>query len=53
MVRLCAILSLFLSLVFEAWKFSHGVFTWELFLILGLFLWCISEGWDRTPWRHR
>lgn len=47
MVRLAAILSLFASLLFEAWKFSHGVCTWELFMILGLLLWCISEKWDR------
>jgi hypothetical protein len=52
MVRLAAILSLFLSLVFEGWKVSHGAFGWQLFLILGLLLWCVSEGWDHTPWRR-
>jgi hypothetical protein len=51
-IRLFAILSLFLSFVFEAWKFSHGVFTWDLFLILGLLLWCISDSWDYNPRRH-
>lgn len=52
MARLLAILSLFLSFVFVAWKFSHGTFTWQFFLILGLLLWCISEGWDYAPWKH-
>ena len=53
MVRLFAILSLFLSFVFEAWTISHGVFTWNLFLVLGLLLWCVSENYDRRPpWKH-
>jgi hypothetical protein len=46
MVRLCAIISLALALIFEAWSISHGVFTWHLFAILGLLLWCISESWN-------
>ena len=46
MVRLFAILSLFASLMCYAWSISHDRWTWTLFLILGLFLWCISEGWD-------
>lgn len=52
MVRLLAILSLALSFIFEAWKITHGSITYMFFLILGLLLWCISEGWDRAPWKH-
>jgi hypothetical protein len=43
MIKLFAIISLALSLVFYAWSISHGTFTWILFLILGLLLWCISD----------
>lgn len=46
MIRLAAILSLLLSFIFEAWKISHGAFGWQLFLILGLLLWCISDRRD-------
>ena len=52
MVRLCAIISLFVSFMFYIWTIKHGVWTWTPFMILGLLLWCISEGWDHTPWRH-
>lgn len=50
MIRLAAILSLFLSLICCAWSVHHGVWTWTLFLILGIFLWCISSAWDTRPW---
>lgn len=52
MVRLLAIISLVLSFIFYAWSVSHGKVDSMLLLILGLLLWCISEGWDRAPWNH-
>ncbi len=52
MVRLCAIISLILSFLFYAWNISHGRIDSMLLLILGLLLWCISDRWDHTPWRH-
>lgn len=52
MVRLLAIISLALSFIFYAWSISHGRVDSMLLLVLGLLLWCISEGWDHTPWKH-
>jgi hypothetical protein len=49
-VRLAAIISFAFALIFEAWSIKHGVFGWQLFMLLGLLLWCISSAWDRTPW---
>lgn len=32
-----------LAIIFDAWHFSHGVFTWSFFELLGLFFWVLSE----------
>jgi hypothetical protein len=50
MVRLLAIIAFALAVIFDAWSITHGAFTWELFMLLGLLAWCISSAWDRTPW---
>jgi hypothetical protein len=50
MIRVLAMLAFFLSLVMLAWSVSHGSITWKLLCVLGLFLWCLSSSWDRTPW---
>lgn len=50
MVRILAIAAFALAVIFNAWSFSHGAFTWQLLALLGLFFWCISSAWDRTPW---
>jgi hypothetical protein len=50
MVRLFAIISFALGFIFKAWSISHGAFDWQLLMLLGLLLWCISSAWDRTPW---
>jgi len=53
MIRLLAIISLAFSFVFYAWSLHHDRIDSMLLLILGLLLWCISEGWDHSPpWRR-
>lgn len=53
MVRLCAIISLAFSFVFYTWNLSHGRINWTFFLILGILLAVISQGWDYAPpWRR-
>ena len=37
-----ALLCFLLSLIFSAWSLAHGAFTWQFFMILGLFFWCLS-----------
>ena len=48
MLHLLAIISFVLGVIFLAWSIAHGVWTWELFGMLGLTLWCISgkHDWD-------
>jgi len=47
-LRLLAIISLAMSVVFYAWNISHGRWTYVLFMLIGLLLWCISDRWDRA-----
>jgi hypothetical protein len=49
MTRLLAILSFFMSVIFYAWDISHGHWTWTLFMLLGLFLWCLSGSHGKIP----
>jgi hypothetical protein len=49
MVRLAAIISFFMSLVCYGWSIKHGAWSWELFMLLGMFLWCVSGAHDRVP----
>lgn len=46
-VRLLAIISLALSVVFDLWNIKHGTWDYVPFMLIGLLLWCISERWDR------
>lgn len=48
MIRLLAIISLALSVIFDAWNISHGTWNYVLFLLIGLLLWCVSEKWDKA-----
>ena len=48
MVHLAAIISFALAVIFNAWNIHHGVWSWVLFMLLGLLLWCISGRWDRA-----
>jgi hypothetical protein len=50
MIRLIAILAFFLAIILNAWSVKHGAITWQLLALIGLFFWCISSAWDRTPW---
>jgi hypothetical protein len=50
MFLLAAILSFALAIIFYAWNISHDVFTWTLFMLIGLFCWCIS-GASWPPWK--
>lgn len=43
MTKLLAIISFILSLIFYAWSISHGIWTWQFFMILGLALDCLSD----------
>ncbi len=52
MVRLAAIIALFISFMFLAWRITHGIWDYRLFAVLGLFLWCVSDSWDYVPWRR-
>jgi hypothetical protein len=47
MVRIAAIISLAIAVIFDAWQVKHGVWDDRLFALLGLLLWCISDRWDR------
>ena len=49
MVHLLAIIAFVLSVVFYAWDIAHGHWTWTLFMLLGLLLWCIS-GHPKCKW---
>lgn len=49
MLHLLAIIALTFSVIFYAWSLGHGVWTWTLFELLGLTLWCISEH-PRNRW---
>jgi hypothetical protein len=49
-VRIAAIISLFISVLFCAWSIKHGVWDYTLFALLGLFLWALSTAWDTRPW---
>jgi hypothetical protein len=53
MIRLLAILSFAIAVLFDLWSIHHGIWTWTPFMLIGLLLWCISDGWDHTPWRHQ
>lgn len=48
MIHLAAIIAFILAVIFWAWSLGHGVWQWELFMLLGLALWCIS-GHPKTP----
>lgn len=43
MTWLLAVISFILSLCFYSWSVSHGVFTWEFFMLLGFVLKTLSE----------
>ena len=47
MLHLLAIIAFVLAVIFLAWGIAHGVWTWQLFGMLGLLLWCVSGRWDR------
>lgn len=44
MLRLIAIISFVLGVIFLAWNIQHGVWTYKLFELLGLLFWCVSGG---------
>jgi len=47
-VHLLAIISFALAVIFNAWNIHHGAWSWTLFTVIGLLLWCISGRWDRA-----
>lgn len=46
MFRLAAIVFFALSVIFNAWTIGHGIWTWELFALLGALCFAISHRWD-------
>lgn len=48
MTWLLALLSFILSLCFYAWGISHGIWTWQLFMLAGFVLKTLSE-YDKAP----
>jgi hypothetical protein len=42
MFAIAAIISFALSVIFYAWTLSHGVWSWELFMLIGLLCLAIS-----------
>ena len=49
LTHLLAIICFVLSLCFYAWSISHGVWTWTMWMLWGLTLWCVSGAHDRVP----
>jgi hypothetical protein len=49
MLRVAAIISFYLSVVFYVWNITHGRWTYTLFALLGLALWCLSDKCDWHP----
>jgi hypothetical protein len=43
MLHLIAIIAFVLAVIFWAWNLVHGVWAWEMFMLLGLTFWCASE----------
>lgn len=43
MIHLLAIISFALAVIFYAWTITHGTITSELFMLIGMFLWCASD----------
>ena len=48
MIHLLAIVSLIISVIFYAFSVQHGVWSWILFMLIGLTLWCVS-GHEKVP----
>ena len=42
MTHLAAIIAFILAVIFWILAIGHGVWQWELFMLLGLALWCLS-----------
>ena len=49
LTRLLAILSFFMAVIFYGWGITHDAWTWQLFMLLGLFFWCVHGSHDRVP----
>jgi hypothetical protein len=47
-LHLLAIVALCFAVVFFAFTIVHGIWAWQLFMLIGLALWCISG----HPWVH-
>lgn len=47
--RLAAIICLVLAVIFYAWHIAHSPWTWTLWMLLGLLLWCVSESHPKVP----
>ena len=46
MIHIAAVIAFAFAVAFDAWSVSHGIWTWHLFALLGLLLWCLSGAWD-------
>jgi hypothetical protein len=49
MTRLLAIISFGISVIFYGWDITHDRWTWTLFMLIGLLLWCLSDSHPRVP----
>lgn len=49
MTRLAAIICLILSVCFYAWGVAHGPWTWQMWMLCGLSLWCVSDAHPKVP----
>lgn len=43
MIKIAALVSLILAVIFWCWSLSHGIWQWQLFLLAGLALWCARD----------
>ena len=48
MIRVLGVVSLILAVLSWIFQVTHGVIAWQLWLLLGLALWCLSSVYDRS-----